>query len=141
MKKIKLVLIALPFLLYSCSKGGDSTTTNPPTPPPVTESAIAFTVNVDPGAGVILPVVGNSQSMIVKVSSALPSSGVTVSVNVTKDIDNSTVFANSVSSTTSDNNFTITGLTPGILCTATVVVTSKSTSTNSKTTTFKLAAK
>jgi hypothetical protein len=141
MNKIKLLLIVSPFLLYSCSKGGDSTTTNPPNPPVVTESAIAFTVNVDPGAGVILPVLGTSQSMIVKVSSALPSSGVTVSVNVSKDSDNSIVFANSVSSTIADNNFTITGLTQGTLCTATVVVTSKSTGTNSKTITFKLAAK
>ena len=143
MKNARNLLIAIPFFLLSCSKGGDSPTPTPPTPPPVTptEVALAFTVNVDPGAGNILGVVGTSQPIIVKVSSTLPSTGVTVGVTVLKDSDNTTVFNNSISSTTADNTITIAGLTPGALCTATVVVTSKSTATNTKAITFKLAAK
>ena len=141
MKNLKLLAIVIPFMLFSCSKGGDSSTPTPtPTPTP-TESPVAFTVSVDPGAGSILGVVGTSQAINVKVSSNLPAAGVTVTVSVTKDIDNSTVFTTSNSSVSADNNVTITGLTPGVLCTATVVVTSKSTITNTKTTTFKLAAK
>jgi hypothetical protein len=141
MKKLKLVLIVAPFILYSCSKGSDSSST-PVTPPAaVVEASIAFSVNVDPGSGVVLPVVGTSQPIIVKISSTLPTAGVTVAVTVTKDSDNSAVFTNSISAVNVDNNITITGLTPGVLCTATIVVTSKSTSTNTKTSTFKLASK
>jgi hypothetical protein len=144
MKSAKNLLIAIPFFLLSCSKGGDSPTPTPPTPPPPvtpTESAIAFTVNVDPGAGNILGVVGNSQPIIVKISSTLPSAGATVGVTVLKDADNTSVFNNSISTVNADNTITITGLTPGALCTATVVVASKATSTNTKAVTFKLAAK
>jgi len=143
MKSMKLLLLVMPFVLFSCSKGGDSSTPNPtPTPTPTpTESPVAFSVNVDPGAGNILAVVGTSQAINVKVSSTIPTAGVTVAVTVTKDADNSSVFTTSSSSVTADNNITITGLNPGTLCTATIVVTSKSTATNTKTSTFKLAAK
>jgi hypothetical protein len=143
MKLIKLLLIVIPFIIFSCSKGGDSASSTP-TPIPIptpTESPVAFTINVDPGAGNILAVVGASQVINVKVSSAIPAAGLTVAVTVTKDVDNTTVFTTSNSSVAADNNLTITGLNPGVLCTATVVVTSKSTATNNKTATFKLAAK
>jgi hypothetical protein len=137
MKYIKLVAFAFLFIFISCSKGGDSPT---PTPTP-TESPIAFTVNVDPGAGNVLAIVGTSQAIGIKVSSTIPPSGVTVALSVTKDMDNSNVFTTSNSSVTADNNVTITSLAPGVLCTATIVVTSKSTTTNTKTVSFKLAAK
>lgn len=138
MKRMKYLLVAIPFILSSCSKGGETTTTPPVTP---TESSIAFSVNVDPGAGNILGVVGTSQAIIVKVSSTIPTTGVTVAVTVTKDADNSNVFTNSISSLTADNTINITGLTPGALSTAMVVVTSKATASNTKSLSFKLAAK
>ena len=141
MKAIKFLLVALPFIFSSCSKGGDTPAPNPPTPPTPTEATIAFTVDKDPGAGSILGVVGTSQLIVVKVTSALPAAGVTVNVLVTKDADNSSVFSTSNSSVSADNNVNIAGLTPGVLCTATVIVTSKSTITNTKSVTFKLAAK
>jgi hypothetical protein len=141
MKAFKLLLAIIPFALVSCSKGGDTSTPTPTPTPTQTEAAVAFSVNVDPGSGNILGVVGTSQAITVKVSSALPSAGVTVGVTVTKDADNSTVFSTSNSSVSTDNNVTITGLAPGVLCTANVVVTSKSTLTNTKGLTFKLAAK
>jgi len=143
MKSFKILLVIVPFVLGACSKGGDTSSPTPtpqPTPTP-TEASIAFTVNVDPGASNILGVVGTSQAMVVKISSVLPSAGVTISVTVIKDADNSTVYTTSNASVSSDNNFTITGLTPGVLCTANVVVTSKSTITNTKAVSFKLAAK
>ena len=139
MKYLKLLIVTFPFILISCSKGGDSTTLTP-TPTP-TEIPVAFTVNVDPGAGNILAVVGTAQIINVKVSSTIPAAGVSILVTVNKDADNSQVFTASNSSVSSDNNITINGLTPGVLCTATVVVTSKATSTNNKTVNFKLVAK
>ena len=139
MRSMKLILLVIPFIFFSCSKGGDSPTPTP-TPTP-TESPVTFSVNVDPGTGNILAVVGTSQAINVKVSSTLPSAGVTVAVTVTKDADNSSVFTTTNSSLVADNNITITGLTPGVLSTATITVTSKSTATNTKTITFKLAAK
>ncbi len=138
MKSFKYLLIAIPFLLASCSKGAETTTTPPETP---VEVSVAFSVNVDPGAGNILGVVGTAQAIIVKVSSALPKEGVTILVTVTKDADNSVVFTNTSSSLTADNTVNITGLTPGALSTTTVVVTSKATSSNTKSLSFKLAAK
>ncbi len=142
MKTVKLLLVVLPFVFSSCSKGGDGTPTpTPPVPPTPTEAPITFTIDKDPGAGSILGVVGTSQQIVVKVTSTLPAAGVTVNVQVTKDADNSSVFSNSNSSVSVDNNVTIAGLTPGVLCTATVVVTSKSTITNIKSASFKLAAK
>ena len=146
MKKVRFLLIALPFFLLSCSKGGDSTTTpvTPPTPPPTapTDVPLVVTVNVDPGSGNILGVVGTSQVIIAKISSTIPTAGVTISVTVTKDADNSTVFTTTNSSVAADNSYTITGLTPGVLCTANVVVTSKTPLViNSKAVIFKLAAK
>ena len=67
--------------------------------------------------------------------------GVTIDVSVKKKADNAVVFSSSTSSSTASNPVTITGLTPGVLCVATVVVTSKSKSTNVMTKTFELASK
>ncbi len=139
MKHIKFLLLALPLIAISCSKSDGGTPTPTPTPTS-TESAIAFSITQDPGAGV-LGVVGTSQALNIKVTSTLPSAGVNIDVSVKKDLDNSTVFSNSSSSVAADVTTTITGLTPGVQCTATVVVTSKSTSSNNKTVSFKLAAK
>jgi len=141
MKFIKFLFLAITLIFFSCSKSGDTSAPTPtPTPTP-TESPLTFSVNVDPGAGNILAVVGTSQAINVKVSSTLPTAGVTVAVTVTKDADNSIVFTTSNSSLVADNNITITGLTPGVLSTATITVSSKSTTTNTKTIAFKLAAK
>ncbi len=138
MKTVHFVILAIPFLLNICSK---SDTPAPPPTPVVTDASIAFSVNVDPGAGNILGVVGTSQAIIAKISSVVPTAGVTISVVVTKDADNSNVFSSNTSSTTADNTITITGLSSGALCTALVTVTSKSTLTNTKAVSFKLAAK
>jgi hypothetical protein len=78
----------------------------------------------------------------VNITSTLPKDGVTIDVKVTKDTDNTAVFNNNITSTTAASNaITISSLSPGVLSTATVVVTSKSKSTNTSTKTFKIAAK
>ena len=146
MKKYKILLVAVSFILFACSKGGDSTPT--PTPPPVVvvnEADIAFKVEIPVSTEIdytkIYGAVGASQAINVNVTSALPKDGVTIDVKVNKDADNTSVFANNISSTAAANAITITSLTPGVLSTVTVVVTSKTKSANTSTKTFKIAAK
>jgi hypothetical protein len=147
MRKYKILLVALPFLLMACSKGGDSPA--PVTPPVVIvpEVDIAFKVEIPVGTDIvdyskIYGAIGGAQEINVNVTSTLPKDGVTIDVKVTKDSDNSSVFNKNISSTTAaTNTIAINSLSPGVLSTATVVVTSKSKSTNTATKTFKIAAK
>jgi len=147
MRNYKLLLVALPLMFMACSKGGDSSTPTP-TPPPVvvTEADITFKVEIPANTEIdytkIYGAIGGTQAINVNVTSALPKDGVTIDVKVTKDVDNTSVFTDNKSSTTAATNaVTISSLTPGVLCTATVVVTSKTKSTNTATKTFKITAK
>ena len=141
--------IALSFIVLAfagCSKGGDSPSPTPPTPPVVvTEADIVFKVDVagsEVNYSTVFPVVGNSQLINANITSALPKDGVTVDVTVRKKLDNAVVvFTTNLSSSAASNPVTVTGLTPGTLCVATVTVTSKSKSTNSAFKTFELASK
>lgn len=146
MRNYKILLLAAPFVLFACSKGGDSPT---PTPPPVVvvpEVDIAFKVEIPASTEIdytkIYGAIGGTQAINVNITSTLPKDGVTIDVKVTKDTDNSAMFSNNISSTTAATNpITINSLSPGVLSTATVVVTSKTKSTNTATKTFKIAAK
>ena len=141
--------IALSFIVLSfagCSKGGDSPTPTPPTPPPVVivEADIAFKVDVsgsEVNYSAVFPVVGASLAMNANITSTLPKDGVTIDVSVKKKSDNTVVFTSSLSSSTASNPVTLTGLTPGTLCVATITVTSKSKASNSALKTFELASK
>jgi len=141
--------IALSFIVLSfagCSKGGDSPTPTPPTPPPVVivEADIAFKVDVsgsEVNYSAVFPVVGTSVVMNANITSTLPKDGVTIDVSVKKKSDNTVVFTSSLSSSTASNPVTVTGLTPGTLCVATITVTSKSKASNSALKTFELASK
>ena len=140
--------IALSFLMLAiagCSKGGDSPAPTP-TPPPVVivESDIAFKVDVagsEVNYSSVLPVVGASVAINANITSTLPKDGVTIDVSVKKKSDNAVVFTTNLSSSAASNPVTVTGLTPGTLCVATVIVTSKSKASNTSTKTFELAAK
>ena len=142
-------IIALSFIVLSfagCSKGGDSPTPTPPTPPPVviTESDIAFKVDVagaELNYSTILPVVGATVAINANITSTLPKDGVTIDISVKKKSDNTVVFATNLSSSAASNPVTVTGLTAGTLCVATIIVTSKSKASNTSTKTFELAAK
>ena len=138
-------LVAISFMFMACSKGGDSPT---PTPPPVVvvpETDLAFKVEIastEIDYTKIYGAIGGSQAINVNITSTLPKDGVTIDVKVTKDADNTAVFNNNITSTTAASNaITISSLSPGVLSTATVVVTSKTKSTNTATKTFKIAAK
>jgi hypothetical protein len=146
MKNYKILLVALPFMLIACSKGGDSPA--PVTPPVVIvpEADIAFKVEIPASTEIdytkIYGAIGGSQAINVNITSALPKDGVTIDVKVNKDVDNTSVFTNNITSTTAASNaITISSLSPGVLSTATVVVTSKTKSANTSTKTFKIAAK
>ena len=147
MRNYKFLLLAAPFVLFACSKGGDSPTPTPPPPVVVApEADIAFKVEIPVGTDVdynkIYGAIGGTQAINVNVTSALPADGVTIDVKVTKDVDNTAVFTNNITSkTAASNSITINSLSPGVLSTATVVVTSKTKSTNTATKTFKIAAK
>ena len=141
--------IALSFIVLSfagCSKGGDSPTPTPPTPPPVVivEADIAFKVDVsgsEVNYSAVFPVVGASLAMNANITSTLPKDGVTIDVSVKKKSDNTVVFTTSLSSSAASNPVTVTGLTAGTLCVATITVTSKSKASNTALKTFELASK
>ena len=145
--KISIIVFAFSvFFLASCSKGGDSPTPTPSTPPPVVvvESDIVFKVDVagtEVNYSTVFPVVGTSLLMSANITSTLPKDGVTIDVTVRKKLDNTVVFTSNISSSAASNPFTVTGLTAGVLCVATVTVTSKSKATNTSLKTFELAAK
>jgi hypothetical protein len=140
-------IIALSFFICAfagCSKGGDSPAPTPPTPPPVAEADIAFRVDIagsEVNYNTVFPVVGTSLILNANITSTLPKDGVTVDVTVKKKLDNTTVFTTNLSSSAASNPVTVTGLTAGVLCVATVTVTSKSKATNTSIKTFELAAK
>jgi hypothetical protein len=153
MQKLNVIIrknsvIALSFIVLSfagCSKGGDSPAPTP-TPPPVviTESDIAFKVDVagaELNYSTILPVVGATVAINANITSTLPKDGVTIDISVKKKSDNTVVFATNLSSSAASNPVTVTGLTAGTLCVATIIVTSKSKASNTSTKTFELAAK
>ncbi|MEI8142415.1 MAG: hypothetical protein WCG90_06075 [Chitinophagia bacterium] len=145
-KKISILAFASSlFFLAGCSKGGDSPAPTP-TPPPVviTESDLVFKVDIagsEVNYASVYAVVGTSVLMNPTISSTLPKDGVTIDVSVKKKLDNTVVFSSNLSSSASSNPVTVTGLAPGVLCVATITITSKSKASNTATKTFELAAK
>lgn len=144
-KTKNILLLALMSLVFvACSKGGDAPTPPTPNPPVVTEPSLtasnAVIVDIDPGATNIYAVLGTTQKIEVRLA-AMPSSGVTIETKMIKVADNTTAFSNSISSTSLINPVNVTSLVPGVLYNLSVVVTSKTTSSNTKTIEFKMAAK
>ncbi len=141
MKKGLISFVFASVVLMACSKSGDTPTPTPPTPPtPVAEANIVFTIDPDPGTGIYASI-GASQSMIINISSTIPTAGVTIDVKTTKDSDGATVSSSSVASTTAKNTVSIDNLSSGVLCTTTITITSKSKSDNNASKSFKIARK
>ncbi len=137
MKKTKLFLLTLVafLLLNACKKSN-----KPPTPPVESEEKIAFTIDIDPGSA-IFSALGATQDAKIIVGSKIPTAGVNLDLTVKKDSDNSVVSSTTLSSTISSFTSTISNLQPGVVCTATFTVTSKSTPTNTLVKSFKIARK
>jgi len=142
--RYKHLIFVVSIAFVGCSKGGDSPAPTPKPPVVVVEPSLTAAngviVDIDPGATNIYAVVGTSQKMEVRLI-AIPASGVTIDTKLTKISDNTNAFTNSISSTSLTNPVTVTGLIPGVLYNLSVVVTSKTTASNTKTIEFKMAAK
>ena len=132
--KSYLFYILLTCLVAGCGKSGGGG--NTPTP----EASLVFTTNPDPGNN-IFAALSSSQDIAVSITSTLPAAGVTVDIVVTKDLDNSTVFSQSLTNTVPNFTVAIQNLTSGVVCTAVITVTSKSTSSNKASKSFKIAKK
>jgi len=152
MKKFCFVLVAFTLVIASCSKGGGGSTPVTPQPPVVVaEPDIAFKVEVDNKEvdyTTYTAALSAAQPVNVNVTTTpFPKDGVTIDVTVKKDVDNSSVFSDAkVGTVAGTNPVTINNLLPGVPCTATVLVTSKTLDPVSKTykslsKTFKIARK
>ena len=142
--RYKILILVLSIGFLGCSKGGDSPAPTPPPPVVVVEPSLTaangVTIDIDPGTNNIYAVVGTSQRIEVKLL-AIPASGVNIDTKLIRISDNTNAFTNSISSTSLTNPITVTGLSPGVLYNLSVVVTSKTTASNTKTIEFKMAAK
>lgn len=144
--RYKILILMLCIGHLSCSKGGESPAPTPTPKPPVVvvepnlNATNGVVIDIDPGATNIYAVVGTSQKIEVKLA-AMPASGVTIDTKLIKISDNTTAFSNNISSTSLTTPVTVTGISTGILYNLSVIVTSKSTSSNTKTIEFKIASK
>jgi hypothetical protein len=142
--KYNFLILVLSIGFFACSKGGDTPAPTPKPPVVVVEPSLAaagaVVIDIDPGTTNIYAVTGTSQKIEVKLV-AIPVSGVTIETKLIKVLDNTTAFTNSISSTSLNNPVTITGFVTGILYNVSVVVTSKTTASNTKTIEFKIASK
>lgn len=133
---LKFLFSFLIMIEFSCNKtdnsGGGVTTP--------TEAAIAFTINPDPGTGVVAAL-SATQDFTVTINSKLPTAGVIVDLTLTKDLDGSTVFSQSLTSSSGTITATFQNLVSGVICTGTIKITSATTSTNNLSKTFKIAKK
>lgn len=132
------VFILSVLTLSSCSKGGGG---GGGTPTPPVEAPITFTMNPDPGTS-IFAALASTQDFTISVTSKMPAAGVKVDLSLTKDIDGSSVFSQSLTSATASSlTATYQNLTSGLVCTGTIKVTSASSASNSASKTFKIAKK
>jgi hypothetical protein len=89
-----------------------------------TEANLAVTLN--PPANSVQPAAPQADfPLTVSITSAMPPQGVTIDVKVAQDGSSTNFFTETRSSTTANNNFTITGTPVGVVCVTTVTVTSK----------------
>jgi hypothetical protein len=137
MKKVLLQLFAVPAIIVgitSCSdKGGGGGGGGG-------EANLAVTLT--PPAGSTQPAVPQIDfPLTVSITSTMPAQGVTIDVKAAPDGSTTNFFTESRSSTSATNNFTITGTPTGVVCVATVTVTSKTLATNTWTGTYRYTRK
>jgi len=104
------------------------------------EANLAVTLN--PPAGSTQPAAPQVDfPLTVSITSTMPSQGVTIDVKAAPDGSTTNFFTESRSSTTPNNNFTITGTPTGVVCVTTVTVTSKTKATNTWTGSYRYTRK
>ena len=139
MKKFLLQLIIVPAIILaigSCSdKGGGGGGGGGGG-----EANLAVTLN--PPAGSTQPAAPQVDfPLTVSITSTMPPQGVTIDVKAAPDGSTTNFFTESRSSTTPNNNFTITGTPTGVVCVTTVTVTSKTKATNTWTGSYRYTRK
>ena len=131
------VILVIILFNYSCSDkgssgggGGGGTT----------EANLVVTLN--PSAGSTQPPVPQIDfPLTVSITSTMPPQGVTIDVKVAPDGSTTNFFTESRTSTTANNNFTITNTPTGVVCVTTVTVTSKTKPTNTVTLSYRYSRK
>src|SRR6187200_398772 len=99
-------------------------------------------VTLNPPAGSTQPAAPQVDfPLTVSITSTMPSQGVTIDVKAAPDGSTTNFFTETRSSTTANNNFTITGTPTGVVCVTTVTVTSKSKPANTWTGSYRYTRK
>jgi hypothetical protein len=99
-------------------------------------------VTLNPPAGSTQPAAPQTDfPLTVSITSTMPSQGVTIDVKAAPDGTTTNFFTETRSSTTANNNFTITGTPTGVVCVTTVTVTSKTKATNTVTLSYRYTRK
>jgi hypothetical protein len=127
------IVSAIIFSIGSCSdKGGGGGS--------VDEANLVVTLN--PPAGSTQPAAPQIDfPLTVSITSTMPPQGVTIDVKAAPDGSTANFFTESKSSTSANNNFTITGTPAGIVSVVTVTVTSKTKATNTVTVSYRYTRK
>ena len=138
MKKRLLQLFIVPAIIFgigSCSdKGGGGGSGGGD------EANLVVTLN--PPAGSTQPAAPQVDfPLTVSITSTMPPQGVTIDVKAAPDGSATNFFTETRSSTTANNNFTITGTPTGVVCVTTVTVTSKSKPANTWTGSYRYTRK
>jgi hypothetical protein len=136
MKKLTLIVVAAALMsvtMQSCGKGGGGGGCSEP----------AMTVVTVPANGTVEPPApGPDFPLQVNITGNKPSAGVTIEIKAHPEGSNTNFFAPAATSTTStNNNFTITGTPQTVICQVDIVVTSKSCATNKVTLSYKYSRK
>ena len=125
---VLVVLIAMPY----CKKKKTDTCSG--------EAALVITTT--PANGTTeLPAPGPTFPLTVTISSAIPSSGVTIEVKARPDGVATTFFTETRASSIKDNIFTITGTPTTVTCIVEITVTSKGCNTNKTTASYRYSKK
>jgi hypothetical protein len=133
MKKLFVFVAVLSgiFLLPECKKH--------PSNPPASEADLV--VQTNPGVNsVLLPAI-EPFTLIVTITSTMPSGGVKIDVTAKREDNNSTFYTESRNTTTASNNFTITNTPVGVQCIVEIKVTSLSKASNQWTGSYRYSRK
>src|SRR5215217_4090303 len=103
---------------------------------PEPEEEAALVVSLDPVPVSPVRALGTSYDFKVKVDSKMPAQGVSVQVDYRKDSDNSSLFSQTYTTTTTPLNVSVQGIPFNQVGAVTVVVTSKTKATNTVAKTF-----
>jgi hypothetical protein len=112
------------------------------TPDKPKEEEQALTIAIDPDTGTtVAKAIGPTYGFKLVITSTMPEQGVTVDVDFKKDLDNTVVFSQSLSTSAAATDITIGNLVFNEPGTVTINVKSKTKSTNTAQKTFKLVRK